>query len=830
MNFLFLLSCIYTNKTKKRLDKEIIPIHYDLKFNITPEKFEGSTVATVKTSRDTNNIILNAKDLNIQSVKVENKDEVKVKEFTIKDDLLKISLAEPLRKDETYKLTFNFHGKYSDEMDGIYKSSYNGKPLYSTQFEPTSARKAFPCFDQPDMKATFSITIKAPENHTVLSNSSLDKKEGNSYLFNYTKPMSTYLVAFVVGQLEYIQASTSTNIPIAVYADKSDIKNGKLALDVAKFTLDFFQDYFQINYPFPKLDLVAIPEFAMGAMENWGLVTFRKTSLLFNPKTDAVASKLNVIETVCHELAHMWFGNFVTMNWWNDLWLNEGFATWASVMAFHNLPKSIIDFDIWTNFVNSTLEDGMEYDALHSSHPIAVEVQDPNEINQIFDKISYNKGASLIRMIENYVGHKNFRKGIQNYLNHFKYSNSESDDFFGFQYNSQVTTKMAQSWLNQKGFPLIKVEEKDKNLIISQKRFLSGEKKDENKLWIVPITIKFENENPKTLILDNQSIKIPMTSDIYKLNISNVGFYRVLYGQRTFERIFKKFDNNKERLNIINDLFALAYANYVDINWVVNFLTSSSIDYDYETLNSILSGLRKLCRIYYEDKKIIESIKKAIKNIIEPYILEIDLEKNSEDITAKLFNSLIVSNALFVGNQNIKDKLKKLFIDFKTGEKNICPDYIYPMMVSVVDDNLDDVINIAKNSILSNIRIMAMRALGAAQNVDNIKKVLNLYSELDRQDISYYYFGLSKNISHQKMIISFFIDNFDKISSYIINQSIINSSMSHVLSEISDSKLASQISNFVKKFSENLTVQKIIETNEIFKNFKEKNPKITIKY
>lgn len=830
MNLLFLfivdLICLQSRKT---LSSNISPSHYELEFIIKPDNFEGVTRIKLTSISKTKRIKLNAQNLEIVDAYIVDGDEKYVGSINTMPEISEIYFENSLVPYKEYILIIKYRGKYSDQMDGIYKSNYNGKALYSTHFEATSARKAFPCFDQPDMKATFAIRITAPEEHTVLSNTSLKEKNKDTFIFNITKPMSTYLVAFVVGKLDYIQVTTKDNIPIRIYSDKSDIEMGELSLEVAKHTLEFFERYFDIKYPFPKLDLIAIPEFAMGAMENWGLVTFRKTSLLYNKKTDATTAKLVVIETVCHELAHMWFGNLVTMRWWNDLWLNEGFATWAASMAVYNLPKELIDFDVWLNFINEDLEVGMEYDSLHNSHPIAVEVNNPDEINQIFDQISYNKGASLIRMIESFVGHESFKQGIRAYLNYFEYNNAESADLFLFQKNPEIISKLAKSWIEKEGFPLITVIEKEENLEISQSRFLTGTKSEDDKLWIVPITIQFQNNEPEVHLLYKKSMIIPKSDDIYKLNLSNVGLYRTLYSKEVFEKIFDFYEDDKERLNLVNDLFALGFGDYLDMKWVVNLFKNRKTKYSYEILKSIIANLRKLCQIYYDDPDNLAYIKDIINSILVNYIKDFDLEKDGGSISDRLLNGIILSNSLFVENKEIINKLRKYYKSFKSGSLNICPDYTLSMLSSVVDDNLQEVIDLAKTAKLSNIKLMAIRALGTVKKAENLNTVLNKYTELDRQDISVFFLGLSNNLNYKNMIVNHFINNYESIKAFTKNDSILNSSMSHIICGLSNSELVATIKNFLDNLKHeggNRTIRKILESNQIYVEFRLRYPNI----
>lgn len=342
------------------------------------------------------------------------------------------------------KLRISFKGEINSKLAGFYRAVYedpsgNKKVMAVTQFEATDARRAFPCWDEPDKKAKFTISLQVRNHLTALSNMnenvnvvkhiSLSHEEGWKIVsFATSVTMSTYLVAFVVGEIEFIEAFTKNgNIPVRVYAPIGFIHQGHFALDVGVKTLDFFTEYFGESYPLPKMDMIAIPDFASGAMENWGLVTYRMTLLLFDDQSSTLKTKQQVAYVVGHELAHQWFGNLVTMQWWSDLWLNEGFATWAGWLAAdHIFPK----WEIWTEFVVDDLQSGLALDSLRSSHPIEVPVRDPSEISQIFDSISYSKGASVIRMLEAYLGPKVFQKGLQNYIQKHLYSNARTDDLW----------------------------------------------------------------------------------------------------------------------------------------------------------------------------------------------------------------------------------------------------------------------------------------------------------------------------------------------------------------------------------------------------------------
>lgn len=338
-----------------------------------------------------------------------------------------------------------YDGEINDKMKGLYRSKYlgpEGDERYAavTQFEATDARRCFPCWDEPAIKATFDITVTVPQDRIALSNMPVESEndEGNSRIvqFRTTPIMSTYLVAIVVGEFDYVENTSKDGVLVRVYTPVGKKDQGLFALEVATEVLPYYKDYFNIAYPLPKIDLIAIADFSAGAMENWGLVTYRETCLLVDPKNTSANTKQWVALVVGHELAHQWFGNLVTMEWWTHLWLNEGYATFVEYLCVNRLFP---EYDIWTQFVVETyirflfrilskynFEDdfqfiffkfrALELDCLKNSHPIEVPVGHPSEIDEIFDDISYSKGASVIRMLHRYIGDDDFRKGMNIYL------------------------------------------------------------------------------------------------------------------------------------------------------------------------------------------------------------------------------------------------------------------------------------------------------------------------------------------------------------------------------------------------------------------------------
>ncbi|KAF9762643.1 putative M1 family aminopeptidase 1 [Nosema granulosis] len=829
LRIIFLIAQVLS-RAIDRLEHDFVPTNYDLYFDLQDECFKGDVVIEFKANKDSKIVNLNANSLDIKRVSLETSSGKQEGRATVSEEVLTVSFDEQLEKDKVYKLSLSFSGKYSKNLDGIYKSKYLGKTIISTHFEPTTARKAFPCFDQPDLKATFSIRVKADENYpTVLSNSSKKDVQQGVHIFNKTIPMATYLVAFVVGDFDYIETKSKSNIPIRIYTDKTDKENARFALEVAREALDFFELYFDFKYQFPKLDMVPIPSFAMGAMENWGLVTFRRSSLLYDPKIDTTMSKFKVAETVCHELAHMWFGNLVTMAWWNDLWLNEGFATWASFMALHNISSKLVDLDVWMDFINENLEQGMTYDSLHSSHPIAVDVKKPSEISQIFDSISYSKGASILRMLEIQVGHQAFRKNIQKYLDEHKLKNSVSENLLQNTPSPVDNFKMLYTWIKQEGFPIIKVREDGDSLILEQTRFLAGKKNNGDKNWIIPLTVTFTDEDPRKYIMNSKIFTIPLISKNYKINYSNTGVYRVLYTKDAFERILRSPFSKKEKLNVINDMFSLAFGGYLDIKWVVETIRKNVKERNYEILKSLKFNISKLYEIYFDEPKTLAYLSSFLNEIFSPFFESFDFKNSGDKMSVKLKNSLILAAALKVKDSRMLNILKKSFEDYKKGKTDICPDYLQSMFNAIVDENLDWVIETYRSTNNPTLRIALAKALGNVRRLENLEKMFKNFKQIDRQDLAYFLRGLFLNYKFKKNIVDFFIDNFKDIKEYINNDSMLNSIFESVLCGIADDNLRKKVESFTSNLKiqgSDRSIRKINEINYNLTLFKNKNKNV----
>jgi len=488
---------------------DVIPINYQLTFEPDLKKFTfaGTESILVHCKKSTSTITMNCAELKIKSCQVKSagkliKSTPKINE---KKEELQIKLGTKIKGKSTIHL--EFQGILNDRLLGFYRSQYKqgGKTKYlaTTQFEAADARRAFPCWDEPEAKATFEISIITDNKFTAISNMPVKskKKVGRKtlYKFGKTPVVSTYLIYLGVGEFEYLTGKTG-KIQIRVITTKGNKSKGKFSLELGKKLLTSYEKYFGIKYPLPKLDLIAIPDFAAGAMENWGAITFRETILLYDPKTSSTKTKQFIAEVISHEIAHMWFGNLVTMKWWNDLWLNESFATF---MATKFVDKFYPEWNLWDQFIEDAMNVAMGLDSLKTTHPIDVKVNSPAEIREIFDAISYDKGGCVLRMLENYVGETNFRAGLKKYLSSFKYDNATGQDLWDAigKASKMPVSAMVNSWLKQPGFPQVDISQNNNTLTLKQSRFLmEPTKKTQKGLWHIPITYGLGKETKTKLI------------------------------------------------------------------------------------------------------------------------------------------------------------------------------------------------------------------------------------------------------------------------------------------------------------------------------------------
>lgn len=453
--------------------------------------------------------------------------------------------------------------------------------MFSTQFESCDARRALPCFDEPNLKATFDVSLEIPEDLVALSNmpekgvAQKGSKEGLKVVsFERTPKMSTYLLAWTVADLEYVETFTERKyggkqLPVRVYTTKGFKEQGKLGVEVCAKVVDFYSDIFKIEYPLPKIDLVAVHEFSHNAMENWGLITYRTTAILYDPEKSDAKFKNRIAYVVAHELAHQWFGNLVTMDWWNELWLNEGFATWVGWLAVDNFFP---EYEAWSRFVTEAVQTAQNIDALRASHAVEVAVRDALEVEQIFDAISYLKGSSVIRMLVAHLGKEYFLKGIAAYLQKHAYGNAKTVDLWAAlsEASGKDVTTFMDPWIRQVGFPVITVAEEPGQLGVKQSRFLStgdASPAEDQTIWWVPLGLKTDPKaqgQASQALSERETTLRDVDETFYKLNTDQVGFYRTNYPPPRLAQLGaeKHKLSVEDRIGLVADAAAMAIAGH----------------------------------------------------------------------------------------------------------------------------------------------------------------------------------------------------------------------------------------------------------------------------
>ena len=578
-----------TSPSLFRLPTNIRPRRYELSLepDLDSFTFSGEETVLIDVAESSSTIVLNAAELAVSEASVDIGSEVLPGTIAHDDETERLTLEfpKPLPLGEA-RLHLRFTGTLNDQLRGFYRSRYaaaDGTEQYlaTTQFEATDARRAFPCWDEPAVKAEFVVTLVVSHQHVAISNMPMATEHPTSdakraVTFQPTPPMSTYLLAFVVGDLASVMARTKSGTRIGVWATRGKEEQGRFALENSVRILDYMNDYFGIDYPLPKMDHIAIPDFAAGAMENWGAITYRETALLFDPENSAAQVRQRVLEVVAHEMAHMWFGDLVTMEWWEDLWLNESFASWMGDKAVDHLYP---EWQMWTQFVSQDTNTALGLDGLRNSHPIEMKVNDPAEIRELFDPISYSKGGSVLRMLEDYLGAETFREGLHRYLSTHSYGNARTEHLWSAlaEASSKPVIAVMDSWVKQTGYPVLDVETRrgpdGLAVQLKQSRFLYDHLLDgspDATVWQVPVTVSPAGADPASLLMTetNASTALPASGEGWlKVNAGQTGFFRVRYPDDEWERLAAGIASKDlpatDRLSLQNDAYALMRAGYL---------------------------------------------------------------------------------------------------------------------------------------------------------------------------------------------------------------------------------------------------------------------------
>jgi len=747
-----------------RLPKDVIPSNYAIRLKpyVSDFTFDGHEEITVQVVKETKYIILNCLHITLSSVSYKGQNDsqefsadIQVA-YSVEDETVTFTFPADL-KVGAGTLSITYTGELNDKMKGFYRSKYltsEGEQRHGavTQFEPTYARFAFPCWDEPAVKATFDVTLVVPKDRVALSNmpveseASLETDSAWKVLkFSRTPVMSTYLLAFVIGEFDFVEARDSDGVLVRVYTPKGKSVQGKFALEVAVKTLPFYHKYFNIAYPLPKMDLIAIADFAAGAMENWGLVTYRETTLLVDPDNTSASSKQFVAIVVGHEIAHQWFGNLVTMEWWTHLWLNEGFASWIEFLCVdHCFPE----YDIWTQFATTDYSRALQLDALRNSHAIEVEVGHPSEVDEIFDAISYQKGASVIRMLHDYIGDDDFRKGMHAYLTKHAYKNTFTEDLWealGAASGKPIADIMS-TWTKQMGFPVIKVEHgvsagDTPSLTVSQQKFTAdGSSDSAGSQWMVPLSVSTSLSPDKPVhrcLLNSQQMNIVLagvkTDGWIKINTGGVGFYRTLYPTDMLQALLPGISQQtlppRDRLSLVNDLFALSRAGVVSSSVDVLKVVAAFIsETNYTVWSDISSSLTALAYLYQTTDfwdhftAFIRRLFATIKGVVG-----FDAQPGEGHLTAML-RSLVIGQLGKYGDQSVISEAKSRFVKHCDGSAMLSADMrnaVYSIVAKHgTAEDYEQLLQLYRKTYLQEEKVRILTSLGASSDQALIQRTL----------------------------------------------------------------------------------------------------------
>ncbi|MDP2606572.1 MAG: M1 family metallopeptidase [Deltaproteobacteria bacterium] len=623
-----------------RLPLTVTPERYEIR--LTPDMasatFDGEERVAIQVNEPVREIRLNAAELVIQDVSIKAKSGKTIRGDAILDpenEQAALQFTETVGPGP-WELQIKFSGILNDKLHGFYRSTYKNatgeeKTLATTQFESTDARRAFPCWDEPVLKAIFQITLVVDERLTAISNARVirvtplpgaGKKE---VVFADSMKMSTYLVAFIVGEFEASDPVMVGKAPLRVWAVPGKKPLANFGREIGRVSLEYFSRYYGISYPGDKLDLIAIPDFASGAMENLGAITFRETALLVD-ETKATRSELErVADVVSHENAHMWFGDLVTMRWWNGLWLNEAFATFMEMLAVDAWKP---EWRRWDSFTVSRAA-AMQVDGLKSTRPIEFPVEKPEEAAGMFDVLTYEKGASVLRMLEQYLGAEAFRNGIRLYLSRHAYGNAETTDLWDALEEStgQPVRALMDTWIFQAGFPVVTVEREGSELVLRQQIFRYLQDSDmPERAWHVPIFLRWKTatavENRTVLLAAaTMRIELPDAAETVVVNAGGHGYYRVRYSSellRLLKQHLQTMLSPVERFNLVNDTWASTLAGLTSLTDYLELVDLLRDEQDLNVWTSVLISCHQLNRILDAAQR--ASLQDRIRAIISPAV------------------------------------------------------------------------------------------------------------------------------------------------------------------------------------------------------------------
>jgi puromycin-sensitive aminopeptidase len=684
-----------------RLPRHIVPTRYDLRLtpDLTAATFAGDATITVMVNRSTRTVVLNAAELDITAASIAHgKGMSRRATIALEEPAERCRLTFPASiAPGIWTLRLSFNGRLNDKLRGFYRSTYKDaagttRVMAATQFEATDARRAFPCWDEPDFKAVFATTLVIDPALTAVSNTAIasERHEGGRKVLRFaeTMKMPTYLVAFIIGDIIATPPTMVGRTPLRLWCVPGKQHLAGFGQEIAARSLKFFEAYYGLPYPGDKLDLLAIPDFASGAMENLGAITFRENALLVDERAATHAELERIADVVAHENAHMWFGDLVTMSWWNGLWLNEAFATFAEMLAVDDWKP---EWKRWETFGVSRAA-AMIVDGLHSSRPIEYLVHAPKDADAMFDVLTYEKGASVLRMLEQYLGPTVFRDGVRHYLRAHAYGNADTKDLWvslGHVAKQQVP-KLMNGWIFEPGYPLVTVSlAKKDRLRLSQRRFAYLSKAPRGtaatkRRWRIPIQLSLRTgarRESRRLLLTGAStrVSLPKGVDAVVVNEGGHGFYRVRYEANLLERLLRLVPDGLapiERFNLVNDAWASTLAGLMPVTDYLDMTAHFRTDRDKNVWAVLIDSFHALHRI-------IEPVRRAaletfVRDRIGPVVAELGWTPRAgeDELRRQLRGDLIRALGTLGNDRPAQAQAAALYADYKHDPASVDPNVL----------------------------------------------------------------------------------------------------------------------------------------------------------
>ncbi|KAF4618596.1 hypothetical protein D9613_009661 [Agrocybe pediades] len=802
-----------------RLPTNVKPVHYDLtiKTDLKSFSFQGLVKVDIDVLEDSSSIVLNNLDLDISEAYISS-DLTKFEKISsthTSQERTTFDLPNALQTGSKAQLKIHFSGKLVTGLTGYYKGSFekDGATKYYavTQFQPTSARRAFPCWDEPLLKATFAMSMISREGTMNLANmpvisehpfessedvpadlaAMLPENEEDKWTitkFDTTPKMSCYIVAYANGQFDFIESSvvmplSGKTIPLRIYST-SNIEQAQYVMDVTKAVLPLYEEVFDVEYPLPKLDTFVATD-KQGAMENWGLITGQTNGYLIDPSNAGVLEKQRVVSFQSHEIAHMWFGNITTMEWWNYLYLNEGFAT---LMGEVIIPVRVYpEWRVNSEFIVSHLSKAFNLDAKPSSHPIEVDCPDANNIEQIFDALSYSKAGSVLRMLCDFVGQEKFLKGVSIYLKKHLFGNSVTHDLWeGISDATGINiTEIMEAWITKIGFPVLTVTESEQGITVRQDRFLDAgpaKPEDNQTIWHVPLNIVSVHDGERSVdraaVLHEREKDFAVdTTKPFKLNAGTNGFYRVLYTPERLVAIGKEAikENSifslEDRIGLVDDAVALAKAGLLKLSSSLSLVDLWRDEKEFLVWKSISSSIEHLKSTWWEYPKILEKLNAFSRSLFMPLVKKLGYEYPAdESIDTTLLRTLAIEQAFAAEDQSVVTELRRRFKEYQdTRDSSKIPSDLQTVIFTAgvkhgAREDYDTVVETFTKPTSPSEGYAALRALSSTKDEKLIlETVVIAFTKARDQDVLLFIRELAKNNAAKRILSKYVQDNYNQI-------------------------------------------------------------------